>query len=340
MRANGKAEGEEGRRRVTARGAARPRVPLSPGHRIPLRRQIAASLADAIREGELPGGTRLPSTRRWAPELGVHRHTLGAAYRELVEGGLARSVPGSGVFVAGRAHASDEGGATLRAHLARARAAGRSAAEVAADLERWRAAALSRRVLVVEPEPELRSLLVLEVSRACPVAVDARSLGALRGDPGLVGRAVPVAREPVARRLREVLPSWCDLVPLRCSGGRRALASLGPVPPGSVVALLTLSPTVRRQALELAAGLEPRIALAAPDPTDGPAVERALRVARRVLADALCARRPPVRGLRRAIEFRLLTEESARALRTWFAPAAGARPGSAGLREEPREEPR
>lgn len=54
---------------------------------MPRYQQIARQLKNAIEKGELKPGTRLPSSRTWAQELGVSRSTVENAYAELVAQG-------------------------------------------------------------------------------------------------------------------------------------------------------------------------------------------------------------------------------------------------------------
>lgn len=67
----------------------------------PLYDQLAAALRSAIERGTVAPGTRLPSERRLASELGVSRGTVVAAYGVLREADLLRSRQGSGSVVAG-----------------------------------------------------------------------------------------------------------------------------------------------------------------------------------------------------------------------------------------------
>lgn len=67
----------------------------------PLYEQLAAALRAAVERGELAPGTRLPSERRLAGELGVSRGTVVAAYGVLRDADLVRSRQGSGSVVAG-----------------------------------------------------------------------------------------------------------------------------------------------------------------------------------------------------------------------------------------------
>lgn len=56
----------------------------------PLHRQIVAQLRDAIRAGQLPAGTRLPSTRRLAAALDITRNVAVAAYATSSPTGTSR----------------------------------------------------------------------------------------------------------------------------------------------------------------------------------------------------------------------------------------------------------
>ncbi|MFD4525089.1 PLP-dependent aminotransferase family protein [Streptomyces sp. NPDC058470] len=61
---------------------------------------LERALRDAVRDGRLTPGTRLPATRRLAVELGVSRGTAKAAYDQLVAEGYLSSRQGSGTAVA------------------------------------------------------------------------------------------------------------------------------------------------------------------------------------------------------------------------------------------------
>lgn len=69
---------------------------LSGSSRAPAYRQIEQSLKLLILDGRLPIGARLPGERNLAPELGVSRTTISAAYGELREQGYLASHHGSG----------------------------------------------------------------------------------------------------------------------------------------------------------------------------------------------------------------------------------------------------
>ncbi|HMO58167.1 MAG TPA: PLP-dependent aminotransferase family protein [Roseiflexaceae bacterium] len=67
---------------------------------IPLYEQIAREIQRRIRNGSLPPGTRLPTVRDLARQLGVTRLTVHSAYGELQSGGWVEATVGRGTFVA------------------------------------------------------------------------------------------------------------------------------------------------------------------------------------------------------------------------------------------------
>jgi len=74
-------------------------VKLEPNAHQPLFVQIASAIRDAITQGLLPPGQRLPGTRVLAARLDVHRNTVMAAYRDLEAQGWVHAREGRGTFV-------------------------------------------------------------------------------------------------------------------------------------------------------------------------------------------------------------------------------------------------
>jgi len=68
-----------------------------------VRRGLTDALRDAVRTGRLAPGTRLPSSRSLAADLGVARNTVADAYADLVAEGWLTARQGSGTRVADRA---------------------------------------------------------------------------------------------------------------------------------------------------------------------------------------------------------------------------------------------
>ncbi len=81
-------------------------VELDRSGELPLHEQLERSLRENIRRGRLPAGTRLPSTRGLAAELGVSRGVVTEAYGQLSAEGYLETRQGAAVRVARAARAA------------------------------------------------------------------------------------------------------------------------------------------------------------------------------------------------------------------------------------------
>lgn len=73
--------------------------PLDRSGAMTLHEQIYAGLRAAMLSGQIPGGTRLPASRRLAAELGVSRNTVTLAFDQLTAEGYLEARVGAGTFV-------------------------------------------------------------------------------------------------------------------------------------------------------------------------------------------------------------------------------------------------
>jgi GntR family transcriptional regulator/MocR family aminotransferase len=161
-----------------------------------LGRSLEDALRAAVRDGRLPPGTRLPSSRALAADLGIARNTVADAYGQLAAEGWLTARTGAGTWVAGSrglagrpGHATAAGGAGVPAAVTRPRAAGRLRYDLrpgepdlsAFPRREWLAA--SRRALAGSPDhvlsyPDprgaapLREALAGYLARARGVAAD------------------------------------------------------------------------------------------------------------------------------------------------------------------------
>jgi GntR family transcriptional regulator/MocR family aminotransferase len=71
----------------------------------PMYEQLERILREAIRDGRLPAGSRLPSSRGLAAELGLSRGVITTAYEQLAAEGYLESRQGAPVRVSGRVRA-------------------------------------------------------------------------------------------------------------------------------------------------------------------------------------------------------------------------------------------
>ncbi|MGV0793448.1 GntR family transcriptional regulator [Mycolicibacterium sp. XJ1819] len=62
--------------------------------------QLRTQIIDGVRDGRLPPGTRLPTVRELAGQLGLAVNTVARAYRELEAAGILETRGRFGTFVA------------------------------------------------------------------------------------------------------------------------------------------------------------------------------------------------------------------------------------------------
>jgi DNA-binding transcriptional regulator YhcF (GntR family) len=91
------------------------RLRIDPSSSVPPFEQVRNGLAARINDGRLPVGTKLPTVRALAAELGIAPNTVARAYRELEAAGLLDTRGRAGTFVSAQ-------GDTTRARAAEAAA--------------------------------------------------------------------------------------------------------------------------------------------------------------------------------------------------------------------------
>jgi GntR family transcriptional regulator len=172
---------------------------------VSLREQLVTQVVLGVLCQELLPGQRLPSTRELARRFGIHANTASAAYRQLEQEGWLEFRHGSGVFVRASRPAAplspelatefalDEMIGDL---MARAHKLGATESQVRDRLRRWLALTPPSRWLVIEPDPELRRIVIHEMEQALslPVAGCApEQIPSKCAAPGLLEGSMPVA---------------------------------------------------------------------------------------------------------------------------------------------------
>ncbi|SEK24527.1 GntR family transcriptional regulator [Streptacidiphilus jiangxiensis] len=75
-------------------------IALDPSSHVPPFEQIRAQVAAAAASGEAPVGTKLPTVRKLAEDLGLAVNTVAKAYRELETAGVVETRGRAGTVVA------------------------------------------------------------------------------------------------------------------------------------------------------------------------------------------------------------------------------------------------
>ncbi len=296
---------------------------------VSLREQLITQVILAILCKELLPGARLPSTRDLARRFNIHANTASAAYRELERDGWLEFRHGSGVYVRASRPAAqltpEMGVDQLIGELvARARKQGASETLLRSRLRRWLALEPPSRWLVVEPDPELRRIVIYEMQQAlrlpiigCPPEECATAV--------MLEGSMPVVLPSKAANVRKLLPAGAELTTLQVHPvSAELLAYLKRYLPEHATDLIGIAsrwPDFQRigRTLLVAAGLAPE-SLLVRDPAK-PGWKRGLEATAGVVCDSLTALELP-RGAF-PMRFTLLDAASVAHLREMEATLAG-----------------
>jgi len=288
---------------------------------VSLREQLITQVVLGILCKELAPGQRLPSTRDLSRRFGIHANTASAAYRQLEEDGWVEMRHGSGVFVR-----STRPEAPLSQEMAidqmigdlaaRARKLGASDSLVQARLRRWLALEPPARWLVIDPDPELKRIVICEMEEKLSLPV----IGCGFEDcvtPGMLDGSMPAVLPSKATAVRKLLPAGKELVTLQIHPVSPELQSYlqryKPGPSSDLIGIASRWGEFQRiaQTMLVAAGFAPECLLVR-DATK-PGWKRGLDTTVAVVCDAAIEHELPA-GLR-AIVFRLLSESALADLR-------------------------
>jgi DNA-binding transcriptional regulator YhcF (GntR family) len=234
---------------------------FAPSSDVPIYRQLVTQVELAIQSGDLRPGDRLPSTRELARRFALHPNTISAGYRQLQRDGWTEMRAGSGVYVRRDSGAAKTPGQVLDQHIAAFFRAARDlklpAAEVRARVAEWLAWPPPDHLLLIEPDTELRQILLTEIRQATsfPVAgVAPEDLSAAT----LVG-ALPVCRPSKTAPVRELLPAGVELVTLPIRSANSWLSPWLPAPQGYLIGVASRWPEflTTAETMLIAAGLSP-----------------------------------------------------------------------------------
>lgn len=153
---------------------------------VALRAQIVTQIKLGILSGELGPGERLPSIRDLARRFHIHPNTVSAAYRQLEHECWVALRRGSGVYVPDRARPDREVGengvrlCSLDDSIATLIQAAGSLGVAPLELRKRFLSALdakaAKKFLLIEPDPELRDIVLWELRAALNVQIGACKL--------------------------------------------------------------------------------------------------------------------------------------------------------------------
>ena len=200
---------------------------LSKDSEVPLREQLTTQIKLAILSQDLKPGEKLPSTRELARRFHIHANTVSAAYRELAQQGWVEMRAGSGIYV--RIFTSD---VALESQLGLdnliieflqiARHRGFSLADIQSRVRHWMRLQPPDHFLVIDPDPEFRSILMAELRAETQLRVAGASVEDCANRSLLIG-AVPVALYGQAEMVTAALPAKMACLLIHTRSVREAL---------------------------------------------------------------------------------------------------------------------
>jgi GntR family transcriptional regulator len=221
------------------------RLWFAPSSEVPIYRQLVTQVTLAIHAGDLKPGEKLPSTRELARRFGLHPNTISAGYRLLEREGWTEQRRGSGVYVRKRAAGAATPAQVLDRHIAAFFRAARELklppAEVRARVAEWLAAPPPDHFLLIDPEAELRRILVAEIRSATSFPV-AEATPEECARPGALLGAVPLCRPSKTAMVRALLPPGVELVTLQIRSAQTWLSPWLPAPEGHLIGVASRWP--------------------------------------------------------------------------------------------------
>lgn len=291
------------------------------GTEITLREQLVTQTILGVLCGDLVPGQRLPSTREMARRFHLHPNTVSAGYRQLERENWVELRHGSGVYVRDlRPELSTSSPLELDrliAHFFRAaRKLGIPLLAVRSRLRQWLAWQPPDHFLVIEPDEELRRIVVAEIQGTIGLPVKGCTLRH-RNLAALLRHSIPVALPSQAANIQKILPTRVELVTLRIRSVQNSLAGWLPAPQHALVGIVSRWPGFLESARTMMiAGGFPADELVVRDARK-PNWRRGLKQMAALVCDVLTATELPPKP--RVVVFPLLSETAVAELRHYEA---------------------
>ena len=278
---------------------------------VPIYRQLVTQVVLAILCGDLQPGDRLPSTRELARRFALHPNTVSAGYQQLEREGWTERRRGSGVYVRANADAPSTPEQILDHHIAgffkAVRELGLAPAAVRARVAEWIAAPPPDHFLLIDPDAELRQILLTEIRKITSFPAKGASMEDCVLTETLVG-AVPLCRPSKTKLVRAALPAGVELITLPIRSPNSGLVPWVPAPAASLIGIVSHWPEflMTARTMLIAAGLSPE-ALVVRDAREA-GWSGGLDQMTAILCDAFTATHPDLPARPHKLTFPLLAE--------------------------------
>lgn len=286
------------------------RLWLSRNSDVPLHEQLVTQIILGIVSNDLKVKQRLPSTRDLARRYAIHANTVSAAYRELARRGWVEFRKGSGVYVKTQTDKNEtklELDQLIARFLRSTREQGYSIAQIRAGVERSLTLAPPDHFVLVEPDAELRAILIAEINQAAKVKVKGISPEEAENDSVFEG-AVPMFLYGHATELSERLKEQGDVMIINSGSVAKQMTGQTKPAADALVAVVSCWPDFLRwsRTILVAAGLDPDALTFRDGREQG--WEKGLKSAAFVITDSVMAPKLPA-GCQKKI-FRMISDGS------------------------------
>jgi DNA-binding transcriptional regulator YhcF (GntR family) len=284
---------------------------------VSIREQLVTQVILGILCDELAPKQRLPSTRELARRFRLHPNTVSAAYRQLEKGRWVEFRHGSCVYIR-KSKPDSPLASTLAldhmiANLIRsAREIGFSLPAVQSRLRQWLASRPPDHFLLIEPDEELRRIVVAEMRQAVTFPVVGEGPEAC-ASPEKLECAIPVVLLNRKETVRQALPAGTELLALSVQSVPRSLNEWLPIPKDTLIGIASRWPGFLKLARTMLAAAGFHSDSIVFRNCSEPGWQRGLKQMAAVICDSVTASELP-RGFR-VISFPLISESALADLR-------------------------
>ncbi len=237
------------------------KISINRDSEVAIRDQLVDQIGLQIASGSLKAEEKLPSVRALAGRLGIHYNTVSSAYNHLADVGLLEVRQGSGVRVAGKLRRRDFDlkGSTLeemvRGFLPIVAEHGFSRSELKAAMEQALKQEPVKRILVVDRNPDFHPLLIAELQPHLSLSIEPITVSDLSKRRELIADSLVVTSlyHLIALRELELIPT--RLVVCNVEPGRTEMEAVLNLADGSLVLLVSVSPTLLKMATNVMAAV-------------------------------------------------------------------------------------
>lgn len=237
------------------------KLSISKDSSIPVKDQLIEQIGLQIASGTLKPKDKLPSIRALAQRLGIHHSTITAAYSHLEDAGLLEIRQGSGVRVANR----QLGGETQQKEfsmeqlfkqlLARSAEQGMSRDELRSFTQKMLDVKPIKRIVVVDRNQDFHPILLAELSPHFDLPIEPITFENLSKKKELLKDSMIVTSFYHLYPLQSLDIDPTRFVACTVEPGSEELEAVLALKPGSLVACVSVSPTLLKMANTMAASL-------------------------------------------------------------------------------------